>query len=1161
MRKFTFSFSLLLMFIFSLGASAQWANLYIEDIADDPVESLDDIDPDAYYVVFNTGRNAYWNECQVETQTAHRTVPKYGMSHVTDVVNNPATAAFKFVINGDGTVSIQAASGRWVPLPEMSTQAVTETSAAHITCDVADEGSYFHFTDGGSIEINGNADNVVGWTSGNGANGKMHVFLVQLGEETCEMKLERVLNEINWDESNWPVGDTPGYYPQELVDGVIDAYDTATEAQISGDENEMCDAADALLEAYTALVNGQIPVTVAEGFYYLVNARDTTSGNVIEDLDAVTDLDGAYADGSKVYWETHLNTKAGVEEAEPQYMWEVKAATDSTFTIRNFGYDAYMGNVTANSTPYTLVKDVADAAQFQIGTSDVPGGFVFIRNNEVANGLHAASSNQAVVNWNVKGSFASAWKLVTVPEDVLAGMGEKCQELRKQFAQKALNDTLSKYFDLAKAAQAAGKSYISSATYDGAMPVDSGLVTSVDQVFSNARETSEGSYEGLFDGDYTTFFHTAWGNSEFDVTEDHYLQLDLGEKVQTLVMKYAERSNAQTPDVPCYVNIFATNDASLLSSAPDGEDPILVPSEQWDSLGQFTFTWQYAPLNDEGGAVGVSYSSVNEPVMKGAGLFSIEMPKAYQYIRLSVYRNFYEVKNNSHGRVFDGHTYWNLSELRVYKAEYDPDCVYAHMDPAVIGQLESSLVTAEGEIAAGKATEATINALKEAYEAYMSVFPDKTKLNEKIADLKTFAEKAVEGEDPGYFEAGAVAELNDAIADAEAVAAGTLLFETYNKTMKDLDDAYAAFNAKLILPEDGIYYIMSQSGADQEERADNSPFASYVYAQSTSTHRDVNAGLRWGYQDESDIQYHADAVWILKRGEGNTVTLKNVYTGLYMGNDQENLSSFVFNSAEPANIGLRFARYEGTFNLVLNDKYFANTQPSKTDRRLVTWTSANGADNSAFVFVPATYEGQVVFDIKGTDATVFTMPFDAEISEDAYTVVGKREHEKGANVELAKITGTIPAGTPFVVYPADAVVTSVEVYFKADQYDAISYVTEPVAAANGLVGVLQPDTVTADALVWRGDSLVAAETPTMQAIAANRGYISYKDLPVVTEAGAASLPIAGAVVQGIETISLENGKVAGRKAGIFNLQGVRLNSDKNLPKGIYIINGKKVVRK
>ena len=70
---------------------------------------------------------------------------------------------------------------------------------------------------------------------------------------------------------------------------------------------------------------------------------------------------------------------------------------------------------------------------------------------------------------------------------------------------------------------------------------------------------------------------------------------------------------------------------------------------------------------------------------------------------------------------------------------------------------------------------------------------------------------------------------------------------------------------------------------DQEERADNSPFASYVYAQSTSTHRDVNAGLRWGYQDESDIQYHADAIWILKRGEGNTVTLKNVYTGLYMG--------------------------------------------------------------------------------------------------------------------------------------------------------------------------------------------------------------------------------------------------------------------------------------
>ena len=1170
MRKFTLFFSLVLTFMFSIGASAQWANLYVSEMSDDPVAALDEIDPNAYYVVKNTGRGGYWDECQEATQTAYRTVPQYGLRHVSDVVAMRATCAFKITDNGDGTVCIQAASGRWLPLPEKSVQMVTDVTSSRIGVEVTDEG-YFRFTNNDDMEINGNADNVVGWTKGNGDNGKFEIYLVELGEEDGCMYLERILQEIDWDENNWTVGEGPGYYPQELVDEVTSAYDAAIEAQMMGDCDEARPAADELLKAYEALVNGQIPVEVSEGFFYMLNARDTTANAVIEDLSATTDLDAAYANGDDVRWSTHFNTKAEPKDGQPEYMWEVKAATDSTYVIRNVGYDAYLGNVTKLSTPYTLAKDVTNAAQFKIYTADTPDGFVFIQNNEIEQGLHAATSGQGVVNWTLKGNFSSAWKLIEVPAAVLADIDEKCVELRARFAQKVLNDTLKKYYDLAKAAQAAGKSYKSDATEDGAFPVGGGLVTEASQVFSNAKETSEGSYEGLFDGDFTSFFHTAWGNPQYaDIDENHYLQIDLSKPVQTLILKYAERSKAQTPDIPCLMNIYATNDPNLLSADPEeeGEDPILVPSADWDNLGQHTFTWQYTPLDADGNEVSVDAKRSAEPILKGAGMFSIEMPKAYQYVRIACERNLYEVANSSHGRVYDGRSYWNISELRAYEAVYDPDCVYAHMDPTAIANLEGGIAAAETELGAEKATQATIDQLKAAYEAYLAVFPDKNKLNDRIKELKTFAETAVEGEDAGYFEAGAIAALNTAIAEAEAAAAGTLTFDVYNNTMSALTAAFAAFNAKLILPADGLYYIVSQSGAEEEEHAATSPYNSYVYAQSSSTRRDVNAGIRWGYADDTDPQYRANAMWVLKRTEDNKITLKNVVTGLYMGNDQKDLSGFIFNSEEPAEIGLRYARYEGAFNLIVSEGLFANAQPSTADRRIVVWNSAKGTDNSAFVFIPADYEATAKFSVKGTDATIFTMPFSATVDVNAYTVAGKKvtvdESGSGASVttvELNKITGTIPAGTPFLVYPEDAEVTEIEVYIDAEDYNAISYVVDPIDPVNGFVGVLQPDTVTADALVWKGDSLIAATIPSLQAIAANHGYIVYADLPEVTEAGDLSLPIAGYVVQGIEVISVENGNVEGRKAGVFNLQGVRLNSDKNLPKGIYIINGRKVVKK
>ena len=57
-----------------------------------------------------------------------------------------------------------------------------------------------------------------------------------------------------------------------------------------------------------------------------------------------------------------------------------------------------------------------------------------------------------------------------------------------------------------------------------------GLVQDGSKYYSNYKEASEGSYEGLLDGDDNTYFHSAWNNGGTDGTDPkHYLRAELPE--------------------------------------------------------------------------------------------------------------------------------------------------------------------------------------------------------------------------------------------------------------------------------------------------------------------------------------------------------------------------------------------------------------------------------------------------------------------------------------------------------------------------------------------------------------------------------------------------------------------------------------------------------
>lgn len=85
-----------------------------------------------------------------------------------------------------------------------------------------------------------------------------------------------------------------------------------------------------------------------------------------------------------------------------------------------------------------------------------------------------------------------------------------------------------------------------------------GLVKDAANYVSNAKESSEGSYAGLLDGDYSTYFHSSWNNGP---AEDHYLQATLPEAVDAFYFYFKKRSQNDV-NRPTSITISGSNDGS-----------------------------------------------------------------------------------------------------------------------------------------------------------------------------------------------------------------------------------------------------------------------------------------------------------------------------------------------------------------------------------------------------------------------------------------------------------------------------------------------------------------------------------------------------------------------------------------------------------------------
>ena len=928
--------------------------------------------------------------------------------------------------------------------------------------------------------------------------------------ERMQEAYDDLFGDAGFDETVFIVGNTPGCVPQEVYDQLGAAYNHYFDVTANPNPtDEECNAVyEELLAAAEALANGRVMVT--PGYYIMKSQRSQ---------------DAAYDNGANVRCTTNYTIPAELTAADARYIWEVVDAGNGRYNLRNVETGRYVNAGSGTSAIFTTGETASATFNFPI----ITGRFFGIQDQN-GNWGHCDGSMQ-FVQWNSTGA-GNQWEFTVVPQDVVEAMLPEIEH----------NQLLSQLATLVTEAQAAQVNYLydSDVTFDGQY-ASAGLADAT-LMSTNAPEANEGyaiadQFTRLSDGNVQTYFHTNWSGGENDpATGYHWVQVDLGKAVQKLFVKFSDRHNNRN------------NTPRRLALVAPADDP--MAADWTDTLYKDTIIYQYRT------------NFTNNPLDSTTAVIRVDLGKPVQYLRFVVTKTGHP----SGGMSPNGSgPFWNVSELRFYEDGGD-NPLYLMIPEEVRNALDQQLTIAEAALADSSATQETYDALEAALEAFYNAYPDPTALNNRLDDARTLLEGAEEGDEYGYFQSGAIAEFQTALGAIESEIEGqNLTLTQLDEYMDRVNAVIDAFNAKLNVPEDGVYYIQSTS--------DGSSAENYIYV----TNAGDNGEAYWGYGDAEDLGSRLDAMWYVSHRDDGTVSLRNLGTGRYIGNlyagteepDTIDLSQHLpmLTTADDYGLSFTFSGTPGSFKMEFASGYSMNANPSGP---IVNWTSEGTNGNFAFVPVEE-YEGIHTVDISANRMQVISLPFELDpvlFSSTPYRVIGQKARETDGEsvnyVQLAPYDDIIPAGTPFIINETDGLSTLMVglVPFDAVEFATTTeYVYEPVNQ-NGLVSAITEITPKqGEGLLL--DNLIRISNGTSQ-VAAGSGYFQ-DNIPVTEEDGDLELMIEGTItaIGGVVTGDAEAANV-----DVYTLSGVKLRSNvkaadatKGLPAGLYIVGGKKVLVK
>ena len=954
-------------------------------------------------------------------------------------------------------------------------------------------------------------------------------------------------------------GTAPGCYDATLVDA-YNAAKVKAEELVNGtgtvDQEEAKAAYKALESAYLALITGkEVPVT--ENYYRIVSAFAAFG----EQQEGAVKTMYATNDG-KMRW-------MNLDEQDATMVWKAIDRKDGSFLMYNIGTGQYIATSKAPGT----------SQQYVMSNDSTNNGVKFISVGQSAFNLKPSVNNSGamhadghgggsgkeggIVAWNGGLGTASVWYIQNVSAEQIPGFEAIGQ-------QNMLNRALTDLYTAAKAKYDIGSSFsidTVSANYlvtENDFNNDNGVITSNQDHNSLNPEPDGQGYVGLVDSDTTTYWHSFWGAGHLGNGEG-YLQFKLNKPVNAFAVLITKRK-------------YTANNATELTFQVTNDT---TKADSWVNAGIVTGMAASTPDN-------------------GTGLRTqtqaIQLDGKYQFVRV-------------YWKAQSGFTHF--TGFHFQEAILSDNCQNATLGE-VANNLKKELKNAEALIAAGKATQESIDNLQKAYDAYKAELADPTELKAFINDTKAYSEKVAtpsvkkhESEELVGFEIGqpgvysdenkatliaAVAEAEKYIADNDE--AGTYTKDAIKATYDKLAAALDAFKATAGQiqaandTEDGIWYNIVYS-ARYFEISGTTPDASgegedqkirkgKVYVDADLNTDALNNAILSveGNSDLATLGIHEDnAKWRFINMGDTAYAIQNKATGLYIGENSKGVHSaplsltpvaFKLEDLGYATFAISGYRYDGETTSQLHIQ--------TANQRVVYWADKTLGGGSCFDIMPTTERADNVANLEFKSEEIVKGRLYAKCYPVALGIVYDEANTDNTPYRIATIDLTkneltltrnedvIEAGMPFFYFTGDKLglndpQTAADTTMLVTQIDASSmksFAKNP-GSDNGLIGNYYNGTKLAAnfGVIKEEDGVqTIAATTNNQAIGWNTAYIDAAQVVNAETPGEIVVPINGQLGTSIEDaiIDAQAGPV-----NVYSIDGVLIKKNvkvSNATKGL-----------
>lgn len=998
-------------------------------------------------------------------------------------------------------------------------------------------------------------------------------------------------------EGLYPVGTEVGTYNQTYYDAAKKVYD---EFQAAINTYTLDDAAaqalaDRLVKAMEDLKTKGLNGFKA-GYYYIHNM----SGRSLYSQE-VNGVDFVYSSN------TNYARPAEPTLNDVKYIWRIDADrdADNALVMTNALSGKSMSGVKASVAGvddgfgFTLQK--GGKVKVEFGTAAPAEGntnktftFTSMETSVGGNGhkqYHAKFNDKAVMGWNAADAANNNFYFTPI-----AGMtAEKIEDMKKEAIQNALNTELSSAYNTAKIAIANG--YIT--TSEGGanrddifMDDDRALVKDSVNWYCNKQDAVEGTTGALNDNILNNdkkFFHTDWQAGAFTPTlyNNHFLVASL----KDFEDKDKPISISGGVDVKFSMRLSTRNDYPTVFA--------IYGSNDFDAKNPDAATWKLQGISSVDFSDSIAVAKENGDVVKPAvGIASCALDGEYKFIKLAA------IKTNS------GNGFWAVSELNLWAADKVTSTKTAEFNevPAtVLAKLEGEATKAEAELNAGKATQAQIDALNAAYAEFQANYPDPSRVTKAYTAAKTFLDNAktngLIGPELAQYPETESTKLNAVLEQYKDFKEVSL--KAINNAVNAINNALAAFKASISLPAAGKYYVIRSASTKLGGGAGDftgTQHGSVVYSKNNSTEvtskNSVSGGVYLmrmngsdqitsedadlsGLKDTVTIKQDARLVWKAVASEGGKIQLRNVATGMYLVAKDGEISQ----SAEPFALnveGIKANTFRFNAGEVDGVTQYMNAKGAWS--KVVTWKDPS--DPNSNWTINEVLENEVANAFLLDNCTVDQMyigTFPVDIVADGdilpLDIVGISADNKLllSECKAEPEDVAVPAGTPFVYTvetvqscvgtPTNKTVGFAQVMAHGKLAEATYNFT--VKEANGLIGTLCESKTINSSRSYLENGVV--KTPAASAtveIGVNSGYFGYI-APTEESADDADyvLNIDGKA-NTMTAINQANVVVLPSVVNVYSIDGTlvrknvkSVNAAKNLPAGVYVIGGQKVIIK